>query len=118
MDDTAAPTTPRPSLTEICNEAVALHREHFGRGPGAARAHVNDDVVVCILSDVFTPVERTLIDAGETDHVRATRAIHQVAMEETYKQRMAAVIGHPVSAFLSTIHTESDVAVELYLLAR
>jgi uncharacterized protein YbcI len=116
MDDRAAPTTSRPSLTEISNAAVALHRDHFGRGPGAAKSYVTDDVVVCVLTDIFTPVERTLIDAGESDHVRRTRAIHQVALEETYKQRMAEVIGRPLIAYLSTIHIEPDFAVEIFML--
>jgi uncharacterized protein YbcI len=116
MDDRPAPTTSRPALTEISNAAVALHRDHFGRGPGAAKSYVTDDVVVCVLNDVFTPVERTLIDAGEADHVRRTRAIHQVALEETYKQRMAEVVGRPVIAYLSTIHIEPDVAVEIFML--
>jgi uncharacterized protein YbcI len=117
MDETAAPTR-QPSLTEICNEAVALHREQFGRGPGAAKAHLTDDLVVCTLTDVFTPVERTLIDAGEVDHVRKTRAIHQVALEETYRERMSALLGRPVTAYLSTIHIEPDVAVDVYMLGR
>src|ERR1700761_5876924 len=55
----------RPQLTEISNAAVALHREHFGRGPGAAKTHVTDNLVVCVLNDIFTPLERTLIDAGQ-----------------------------------------------------
>jgi uncharacterized protein YbcI len=116
MDDRQAPTTSRPALTEISNAAVALHREHFGRGPGAAKSYVTDDVVVCVLSDVFTPVERTLIDAGEGKHVRKTRAIHQIALEETYKQRMAEVLGRPVVAYMSTIHIEPDIAVEVFML--
>ena len=69
-----------------------------------------------MLNDVFTPVERTLIDAGEADHVRTTRAIHQVALEETYKQRMAEVIHRPVIAYMSTIHIEPDTAVEVFML--
>jgi uncharacterized protein YbcI len=116
MDDRPAPPTSRPALTEISNAAVALHRDHFGRGPGAAKSHVTDGVVICVLTDVFTPVERTLIDAGEADHVRKTRAIHQVALEETYKQRMAEVIGRPVTAYMSTIHIDPDIAVEVFLL--
>ena len=114
----ATSSAARPSLTEISNAAVALHREHFGRGPGAAKSHLTDDAVICILSDVFTPVERTLIDAGAADNVRQTRAIHQVACEEAYKKRMEEVIGRPVSAYLSTIHVEPDVAVDVFMLAR
>ena len=83
----------RPQLTEISNAAVALHREHFGRGPGAAKRHLSDNLVVCVLTDVFTPFERTLIDAGQEERVRETRAIHRAATEDVYKLRMEAVLG-------------------------
>ena len=106
----------RPQLTEITNAAVALHREHFGRGPGAAKTHLTDNLVVCVLTDVFTPLERTLIDAGQETRVRETRAIHHAATEEAYKARMEAVIGCPVQAHMSTIHIDPDVAVDLFVL--
>src|SRR5215467_11310801 len=95
-------STVRPALTEISNTAVALHREHFGRGPGAAKTHVSDNLVVCILTDVFTPVERTLIEAGQEDRVRETRAAHRAATEDVYKARMEAVLGRSVEAHLSS----------------
>jgi uncharacterized protein YbcI len=106
----------RSQLTDISNAAVALHREHFGRGPGAAKTHVSDNLVVCVLTDVFTPLERTLIDAGQIERVRETRAVHQVATEGIYKGRMEAVLGRPVSAHLSTIHVDPDVAVDIFVL--
>jgi uncharacterized protein YbcI len=109
-------TATRPQLTDISNAAVALHREHFGRGPGAAKTHVSDNVVLCVLTDVFTPVERTLIDAGQEARVRETRAIHHAATEETYKSRMEVVLGRPVEAHLSTIHVDPDVAVDIFVL--
>jgi Major Facilitator Superfamily/Na+-translocating membrane potential-generating system (MpsC) len=80
------------ALTEISNAAVALHREHFGRGPGAAKTHLSDNLVVCVLTDVFTPVERTLIDAGQEARVGDTRAAHRAAAEDVYKERMEAVL--------------------------
>jgi uncharacterized protein YbcI len=107
----------RPQLTEISNAAVALHREHFGRGPGAAKTHVSDNLVVCVLTDVFTPLERTLIDAGQEVRVRETRAIHHAATEDIYKGRMEAVLGRPVEAHLSTIHFDPDVAVDIFVMA-
>src|ERR1700742_4836859 len=78
----------RPQLTEISNAAVALHREHFGRGPGAAKTHLSDNLVVCVLTDVFTPVERTLIEAGQEARVRDTRAVHRAATDAISKERM------------------------------
>jgi len=107
----------RPQLTEISNAAVALHREHFGRGPGAAKTHVTDNLVVCVLTDVFTPLERTLIEAGQAAQVRETRAIHHAATEGAYKARMEAVLGRPVEAHMSTIHVDHDIAVDIFVLA-
>ena len=108
--------TSRPALTEISNTAVALHREHFGRGPGAAKTHVTDNLVVCVLTDVFTPVERTLIDAGQEERVRETRAAHRAATEGVYKERMEAVLGREVEAHLNSVHVDPDVAVDVFVL--
>ncbi|HEY2477748.1 MAG TPA: Na-translocating system protein MpsC family protein [Solirubrobacterales bacterium] len=109
-------TAARPQLTEISNAAVALHREHFGRGPGAAKTHLSDNLVVCVLTDVFTPLERTLIDAGQEGRVRETRAAHHAATEGVYKGRMEEVLGRPVEAHMSTIHVAPDVAVDIFVL--
>jgi uncharacterized protein YbcI len=108
--------TARPALTEISNTAVALHREHFGRGPGAAKSHVSDNLVVCVLTDVFTPVERTLIEAGEEERVRETRAVHRAATDAIYKSRMEAVLGRQVEAHLSSVNVDPDVAVDVFVL--
>jgi uncharacterized protein YbcI len=110
-------TSARPQLTEISNAAVALHREHFGRGPGAAKTHLSDNLVVCVLTDVFTPFEKTLIDAGQEERVRETRAIHRAATEGVYKLRMEEVLGRRVEAHMSSIHVDPDVAVDIFVLA-
>jgi uncharacterized protein YbcI len=109
-------TSARPQLTEISNAAVALHREHFGRGPGAAKTHISDNLVVCVLTDVFTPFEKTLIDAGQEERVRETRAIHRSATEGVYKLRMEEVLGRRVEAHMSSIHVDPDVAVDIFVL--
>jgi uncharacterized protein YbcI len=115
--DAQAALVTRPQLTEISNAAVALHREHFGRGPGAAKTHITDNLVVCVLTDIFTPLERTLLDAGQETRVRETRAAHHLATEDAYKARMEAVLGRPVEAHMSTIHVDPDVAVDIFVLA-
>ena len=109
-------TPSRPQLTEISNAAVALHREHFGRGPEAAKTHIADNLIVCVLTDVFTPFEKTLLEAGEEDRVRETRAIHRTATEDVYKSRMEAVMGRRVEAHLNSIHVDPDIAVDIFVL--
>jgi len=104
------------ALVELSNAMVALHREYFGRGPGAAKSFINDEVVVCVLSDIYTAVERTLIAAGQDEHVRRTRGLHQEALEGEYKSSVEAIMGRPVEAFLSVVHVDPDVAVEIFML--
>lgn len=110
--------TPKGShaLVELSNAMVAMHREYFGRGPGAARSFVNDEMVVCVLSDIYTAVERTLIGAGQAEHVRRTRGLHREALESEYKATVERIMGRPVQAFLSDVHVDPDVAVEVFVL--
>jgi uncharacterized protein YbcI len=103
-------------LVELSNAMVALHRKYFGRGPGAAKSFVSDELVVCVLSDVYTTVERTLIGAGHAEHVRRTRRLHQEVLEDQYKASVEEIVGRPVAAFLSVVHVDPDVAIEVFLL--
>ncbi len=103
-------------LVEFSNAMVAMHREHFGRGPAAARAFIADGFAICVLTDVYTKVEQTLIEAGRLDHVRDTRLLHQESLEDEYKSAAEAVLGRRVIAFISATHAEPDVEIEVYLL--
>ena len=103
-------------LVEISNAMVALHRENFGRGPGAAKSFLDGEMVVCVLSDIYTAAERTLIRAGQEKHVRRIRTLHQEALKDEYKARVEQVLGCPVTAFLSAVHVDPDVAIEVFLL--
>jgi uncharacterized protein YbcI len=115
------PETPAPVggklLTELSNAMVALHRKHFGRGPGAAKSVLIDDqLVLCLLTDVYTPVEKTLMRVGKLEHVRETRLMHQIALEDEFKAPVEELTGRTVRAFISSVHFDPDVAVELFIL--
>jgi uncharacterized protein YbcI len=103
-------------LTDLSNALVALHRQHFGRGPGAAKSYIVDDMVVCVLTDIYTRVERTLIEAGKHDHVRHTRQLHQQALADALRKAVKETTGREVLAFVSSVHFDPDVAFEIFLL--
>jgi uncharacterized protein YbcI len=103
-------------MSEISNAMVAMHREHFGRGPGAARTLVVDGLIVCVLTDIYTTVERTLLQAGEIDHVQQARLLHQRAVEDEYKAAVEGIVGQRVDAFLGVTHVDPDVAVATFVL--
>jgi uncharacterized protein YbcI len=59
----------------IGNAITRLHRERYGRGATTTRTvlSLNSDYIVVFLEDIYTTVERTLIDAGNQELVKETR---------------------------------------------
>jgi uncharacterized protein YbcI len=104
-------------LSAITRELVRLHAEYFGKGPPRARSYqVSPDVVVSILRDALTPVERTLIDRGQGEQVHALRRSFQGVMEPEYRALVERALGRPVTAFMSQVTLDPDIAAELFFL--
>lgn len=110
----------RPSgeaLSAISNGLAQLHLRFFGRGPSKTKAIVVDDLVVCVLWDGFTVVEQTLLRRGEKEAVEAFRRTFQSTMEPQFSEVVENATGRRVRAYMSQVHVDPDVAVELFLLA-
>jgi uncharacterized protein YbcI len=103
-------------LSEITNQIVALMREHYGRGPIKAKTYVLDNLVVCVLSDGLTAVERTMIQGGEPERVLEIRRDFQRMMKGRYSELIEELSGRKVLAFLSQAHVEPDLTVEMFLM--
>jgi uncharacterized protein YbcI len=103
-------------LAEITNRIVALMREHYGRGPIKAKTYVLDNLIVCVLSDGFTAIERTMMEGGESDQVLEMRRGFQRVMKERYTEMIEALTGRKVLAFLSQAHVEPDLTIEMFLM--
>jgi uncharacterized protein YbcI len=88
----------------------------YGRGPTEAKAHLAGDLVVCVLWNGFTTVERTLLERGERTAVEAFRRAFQTTMEEHFTEIVEAATGRPVRAYMSQVHVDPDVAVEIFML--
>ncbi len=91
-------------LSEITNQIVAFMREHYGRGPIKAKTYVLDNLIVCVLTDGFTAVERTMMEGGEPNRVLDMRRDFQRMMKERYSETIEALTGRKVLAFLSQAH--------------
>jgi uncharacterized protein YbcI len=103
-------------LAEITNRIVALMREHYGRGPIKAKTYVLDNLIVCVLSDGFTAIERTMMEGGEPDRVLEMRRGFQRLMKERYTEMIETLTGRKVLAFLSQAHVEPDLTIEIFLM--
>jgi uncharacterized protein YbcI len=71
---------------------------------------------VSILRGGFTRVERTLLDNGEIESVYQMRRSFQQAMEEEFRGIVEEATGRTVIAYMSSIHVDPDLAVELFVL--
>jgi uncharacterized protein YbcI len=102
----------------ISKAMTKLHRDHYGRGPDSVRTVVGYDHVICFLEDLYTTVERTLLERGEIEAVRQTRLAFQRAMEPTFVAAIEEVMGRKVRSFLSQVSFDPDVSVEIFILER
>jgi uncharacterized protein YbcI len=103
-------------LASISTGLVRLHSRYYGKGPTKAKTYLVSDTVVCMLRGGFTTVERTLIDEGNVDAVYQIRRSFQQAMEEHFTTVVEAAMGRKVIAYMSQIHQDPDIAVEIFVL--
>ena len=104
------------ALARISTKLVQLHSRYYGKGPTKAKTHMVNDTVVCILRGGFTTVERTLLDTGEVESVYQMRRSFQQAMEDEFRRIVEEATGRRVIAYMSSIHVNPDLAVELFVL--
>ena len=101
--------------SEISREIVRLHAKMYGRGPTKAKTFLTDDYAMCVLEEVFTPGEKTLIKAGKSAQVHATRTAFQEAVHDDFIEVVQVASGRGVRAFASQIHLGIDAAFEIFL---
>lgn len=101
----------------ISNAIVGIHSKHYGKGPTKAKTYLIDDMVVCVMQDVFTTVERTLIDSGNGAMVRTVRETFQATMRHEFTDAVQQITGREPRAFLSQIDWEADISMEVFLLS-
>jgi uncharacterized protein YbcI len=101
---------------QISNALSRNHREHFGRGPGSVKTIINRGFVVSFLEEIYTPLERTMIEGGRPDLAYEARHAFQMMMQETDIAIVEQATGRKVRAFMSQNHIGPDIAVEIFVL--
>lgn len=108
---------PLPVVADISREIVGVHAHHYGRGPTKAKTAWREDLVVCVLEDIFTRSEQVLAESGNFEQVRSNRQASQDAVEPLLRQIVEKATGEAVRSFLSQVN-EDGVAIEVFLLDR
>jgi uncharacterized protein YbcI len=107
---------PPAAAVAVGNAITRLHREHYGRGATVTRTLTNRDHVVVFLEDIYTPLERTLIEAEDWETVKQTRQAFQMAMRQPFSAAVEQAMGRKVLAFMSQVHLNPDMAAEIFVL--
>jgi uncharacterized protein YbcI len=116
MEGSPASNDRGKTASAISNAIAGMHRTHYGRGPTRARTVMGSDYVICFLEEVYTPVERTLIEADRFDTVRQTRNAFQDTMRQDFSDAVERIVGRKVIGFLSQVHVGPDLAIETFIL--
>src|SRR5919108_2647731 len=104
-------------LAGVTNAIVSLFREYYGRGPTKAKSYMLDDyILVCVLEETMTKVEKTLVENGHGDKVREVRLTFQEAMADAFKAEVSAQLGRKVVAYHSQLTLEPDMGFEFFIL--
>jgi uncharacterized protein YbcI len=111
------PGTHTSVIADISREIVKAHAQYYGRGPTKARTTWKEDLVVVILEEIFTRAEKTLVDAGHFDQVRATRTAFQDEVSPLFQQIVEQATGRKVRSFLSQVNPDG-IAAEIFVLER
>ena len=110
-------TAPNSALQAISNGLVHLMSESYGRGPTKAKTYILDDAyVICVMHEIFTTAEQTLIEAGEKDLVRDTRIAFQTALAADFKGVVEEALGRRVLTYQSQIVFEPAASFEFFIL--
>jgi uncharacterized protein YbcI len=115
--DGSTPTDHRATQAASVSRAITrLHREYYGRGARSTRTVIQRNYVVTFLEDIYTPGERTLIEANEQLKVRETRQAFQDAMRGRFSEAVEEIVGRKVVAFMSQVHFDPDLSAEIFVL--
>ncbi len=104
-------------LPRVTSAMVRIYKEQFGRGPENARTYfAGPDVLICILADTLTPVERRMREMGEQQRLRDIRMMFQYAAEDKFRAAVEQATERRVVSFMSAVDVDTDLASEIFVL--
>ena len=116
-NDETGPPVSDAVLAAVTEAMIALHVRYHGRAPATARTSMmGEDMLACLLGDIYTNVEKTMIELQRKALVQETRSAFQQAMERRFIGEVERLTGRRVAQFMSTHHVGPDLELELFVL--
>jgi hypothetical protein len=100
----------------ISDAMVELYATSYKHDRTTATTYINDNIVVCVLENILTADEDTLIAEGAPGEVIDGRVAFQTDSEDEFTAMIEYLTHRQVTAFLSANQTMPGVACELFFL--
>jgi uncharacterized protein YbcI len=117
LDD--APPIGDEQLASVSEALGSMHERYHGRRPASTHTQMmGDDMLACLMGDVYTNVEKTMIEMQRQAVVHETRNAFQNAMEQRFISAVETITARKVERFISAHHVGPDLELELFILAQ
>jgi uncharacterized protein YbcI len=100
----------------ISNAIVQIFAECYGRGPTKAKTYLVDNYVFCVLEDILTTVEQTLVSNGNEKLVREVRLTFQEDVADRFTSAVEEIVGRRVVTYHSQVVFHPPMAFEVFVL--
>ena len=100
----------------ISNAVVRIFAECYGRGPTKAKTYLVDSYVFCVLEDILTTVEQTLVGNGKEKLVREVRLTFQEEVADRFTSAVEEIVGRRVVTYHSQVVFHPPMAFEVFVL--
>jgi uncharacterized protein YbcI len=105
------------TLGTLSRRLVQLLHQRAGRGPTQAKSYwAGDDILLVVLGDGFTDIERTLSERGHGRLALDYRSAIQEALEAEMRAEVEKLTMRRVVAAMSSLHKDPDLIVEVFML--
>ena len=105
------------ALTDaISASMVELYARHYGHDRTTGTTYINDNVVVCVLEDILSRSESSLVAQGAGAAVIDGRVAFQNDMQDEFTAEIERLTSRRVTAFMSANQTAPGIACELFFL--
>jgi uncharacterized protein YbcI len=102
-------------LSSISREMVKAMKTYYGRGPTKAKSYLMDDLLLIVMRGGITEAEKTLLDAGESDAVRAFRQRFENVMCERLVGTIEQLTDRKVLTYQSQVLFDPPTVIEVFI---
>ena len=105
-------------LARISTEMVRAQKKYFGKGPESAKSYMLDDFLLIVMRGSQTVAEKTMVEFGREDEVRAFRQTFENEMTSRLTGMIEDLTGRKVLGYQSQFLFEPEVVIEIFFFDR